>query len=242
MLRFITVIVLNLFLVIYYVIKMSVYEKSNKVDDAFRYQYARKVLKLVVKKSRVTVNVTGIEKLNQVKDGYILYSNHQGKFDALAIYEVHDRQLSVVIDEKRSHGILVTQFLRLVKAKRLEKDNFRQGINLFKEIGNEVQEGKNFLIFPEGEWHDNQNNLQEFHTGCVKFLLNAKCPIIPVCLYDTYKVFGKNSLKKIACSVHFLDPIFYEEYQNLDKIQIKDLIKERIQAKIDQIQAEKANH
>ena len=171
MLRFVSVIVLNIFLVLHFIIRMSYYEKSKKVDDNFRYNYARKILTKVIKRSRVTVNVTGLENLDKLDDGYVLYANHQGKFDALAVYRVHERQLSVVIDEKKSHGLLVTQFLKLVKAKRLEKDNFRQGISLFKEIGEEVKEGKNFLIFPEGKYEDNKNTLQEFHTGCIKFLL-----------------------------------------------------------------------
>ncbi len=235
MLRFVCVIVCNIFLVLYYVITMTHYEKSRKVNDEFRYNYARKVLSSVVKKSRVNVEVTGLEYINELDDGYVLYSNHQGKFDALAVYEVHERPLSVVIDEKRSHGILVTQFLRLVKAKRLEKDNFRQGIKLFKEIGEEVKEGKNFLIFPEGAWGENGNTLQEFHTGCIKFLLNAKCPIVPVTLWDTHKVYGENSLKKVSCSVHFLKPIFYDEYGTLNKNEIVELIKSRIQEKLDEL-------
>lgn len=235
MLRFVFVIVFNIFLVLYYVIMMTHYEKSKKVDDIFRYNYARKILSTVVKKSRVTVDVTGLENINQLNDGYVLYSNHQGRFDALAIYNVHERQLSVVIDEKRSHGILVTQFLRLVKAKRLEKDNFRQGITLFKEIGEEVQQGKNFLIFPEGKWENNKNELQEFHTGCIKFLLKAKCPIVPVTLWDTHKVYGENSLKRVTCSVHFLKPIFYDEYKMLNKNEIAELIRSRIQNKLDEL-------
>lgn len=235
MLRFVFVIVFNIFLVLYYVITMTHYEKSKKVDDTFRYNYARKILSTVVRKSRVTVDVTGLENINQLDDGYVLYSNHQGRFDALAIYNVHERQLSVVIDEKRSHGILVTQFLRLVKAKRLEKDNFRQGLTLFKEIGEEVQQGKNFLIFPEGKWENNKNQLQEFHTGCIKFLLKAKCPIVPVTLWDTHKVYGENSLKRVTCSVHFLKPIFYDEYKMLNKNEIAELIKSRIQNKLDEL-------
>ncbi len=235
MLRFICVITFNIFLVIHYIIRMNKYEKSKKVDDEFRYRYARKVLSQVVKRSRVNVEVSGLENLADIKDGYVLYSNHQGKFDALAIYYAHERQLSVVIDEKRSHGLLVTQFLKLVKAKRLEKDNFRQGISLFKEVGNETQEGRNFLIFPEGNYADNHNTLQEFHTGCIKFLLTAKCPIIPVALWDTYRVYGENSLKRVSCSVNFLKPIFFDEYKDLDKNQIADLIKTRIQTKLNEL-------
>lgn len=235
MLRFVSVIVLNIFLVLHFIIRMSYYEKSKKVDDNFRYNYARKILTKVIKRSRVTVNVTGLENLDKLDDGYVLYANHQGKFDALAVYRVHERQLSVVIDEKKSHGLLVTQFLKLVKAKRLEKDNFRQGISLFKEIGEEVKEGKNFLIFPEGKYEDNKNTLQEFHTGCIKFLLSAKCPIVPVTLWDTYKVYGENNLKKVTCSVNFLPAIYYDEYKDLNKIEIAELLKSRIQAKLDEL-------
>ena len=59
---------------------------------------------------------------------------------------------------------------------------------------------------------------------------------MPVALYDTYKVYNENSLKKTECSVTYLPPIYYEEYKDLSKREIADLVKLRIEEAIDKIE------
>ena len=73
------------------------------------------------------------------------------------------------------------------------------------------------------------------------FLHKVKCPVVPVCLYDTYKVYNVNSLKKVKCSVHYLDPIYYDEYKELGLKQISELVKERIRIKIEELDNNKGN-
>ena len=63
----------------------------------------------------------------------------------------------------------------------------------------------------------------------------AKCPIVPVCLYDTWKVYGISSLKKIYPRYEILKPISYEEYSALSRYEAAQLIKSRIQEKIDEL-------
>lgn len=236
MIRFFKIIICNLHLVIYYVFKMR---KINKVKNSNytakeKYVLAQKLVNLVTKKGKISVNVYGLENL-PTNNGYVLYPNHQGKYDALAIIRTHSEPVSVVIDKKVCNNPLLNNFLKLTDSKILDKENPKQGIRLFREIEQEVQMGNNFLIFAEGKYGDNHNNLQEFNTGCMRFLTKAKCPIIPVALFDTYKPFGVNSLKKVSCEVHYLDPIYYEEYQHLSKVEIAELIKSRIAAKLDEI-------
>lgn len=237
MLRFIYTIAGHLPTALYSIHKMRKAKKNLETLEE-KYVVGQSVIKTVIKKSRCKVNVYGLENIPQ-KSGMAVFSNHQGKFDALAIFDNFPKVLKVVIDDKASHAPIVDDFLNLIEAKRLQKDNMRQGIKLFKEVEEEVKEGINYLIFPEGEWHDNKNTLQEFKTGCMKFLYRAKCPIQPVCIYDTYKVYGINSLKKVECSVHYLKPIYFEEYENLTKQELADLVKSRIQEKLDEIESNK---
>ena len=68
----------------------------------------------------------------------------------------------------------------------------------------------------------------------MRFLKDVKCPIVPIAIYDTYKVFNVNSLKKVTCEVHYLDPIYYDEYKELSKPEIAALIKSKIQAKLEE--------
>ena len=74
------------------------------------------------------------------------------------------------------------------------------------------------------------------------FVFHTKCPIVPVTLYDTYKVYGVNSLKRVSCEVHYLKPIPYEEYHGLDKNELASLVKSKIQEKLDELNASHQNN
>ena len=126
-------------------------------------------------------------------------------------------------------------YLDLIKAKRLDKTNPHSMLKSINEVAEEVKNGFNFCIFPEGQYSDNKNNLQEFFTGGFRFLKNTKNPIIPICLYDTYKVYNINSYKKVKCEVHILKPITYEEYKDMHNKDIAELVKMKIQEKLNEI-------
>ena len=74
--------------------------------------------------------------------------------------------------------------------------------------------------------------MQDFMAGSFKCAVRAKAPIVPVAIIDSYKAFGINSLRKVRTQVHFLEPIFYEEYAGMKTTEIADLVKARIAEKI----------
>lgn len=235
LLRFYAVIIFHPIKAIYQTLKMQIASKNTKLTKQEKYDVARHTVEVVIKNSKASVQVFGLENIPE-EDGFVMYSNHQGKFDGLAIVSALKRPISTVIDDKNAHAMMMNQFVNCTNSKRLKKDDPRQGIRLFKEIEREVIEEKgNFLIFPEGLYTDNKNTLLDFNTGCMRFVYHAKCPIIPICLYDTYKVFNVNSLKKVSCQVHFLEPILYDEYKDYSKTELANIIKAKIENKIEDI-------
>lgn len=238
MLRLVLVNIMFSYVSIHYICKMIRLSKNKKHSFEYKYNYVRQCVLNVTRKSRVTVEVSGLENLPE-KNGYMLYANHQGKFDGLAIIGTHKKPFSLVIKKERSHFLLVKQMVDLLEAKVLDIHDLRGTVKLFNEIKDEVQDGKNYLVFPEGIYGDNKNNLQTFNTGCFNFVYKAKCPLVPVMLYDTYKVFNVNSFKKVTCKVKYLKPIEYEDYKDLNKREIAELVKSRIQREIDLIEESK---
>lgn len=234
MIRFYLLIILNLHLCLKFLKGLNkILKNPENYTDEMRYQYCREIVHTINKKGKINVEGFGTGNLPQ-NTGYVLYSNHQGRYDAIGVLETHEAPCRVVIKKNRGKAPLIRQFLDVLQAKKLEVGNLKGTLQLFKEVEQEIMEGKKYLIFPEGIYHKNKNTLQEFHTGCMRFLHNAKCPIVPVAIYDTYKVFNVNSLKKVHCEVHYLSPIYYEEYENLSKNEIAELIKSRIQEKINE--------
>lgn len=234
MLRFIQVIVCNLPR-IYMIPKMAYMAKhTEKYTETDCYEYARLAILRMMKSGHITTKRFGVENLPR-EGGYMMFPNHQGKYDALGIMYAHDKPCSVVIDDAKSHQILTSQFIDLVKGKRMVKDDLRQSIGIIKELAEDSRNGRKFIIFPEGGYSNNHNTLGEFKAGCFKSAVKAKVPIIPVALIDSYKVFEEWTLKRVETQVHFLKAIPFEEYREMTTVEIAELVKERINNKISEV-------
>lgn len=235
MFRFFYVIILNLWRA-FYVIPTMRYRANRPARYTLqeRYDYAKWVVHRMQRTGKVTTRAYGLENLPE-KNGYVMYSNHQGKYDALGIVDMHERPLSIVMDEARSHVMLTAQFLDLLESKRLVLDDMRQGLKIMKEITRELKEDhKNFLIFPEGGYTDNHNMVCEFKGGSFKCAQKAKAPIVPVAIINSWKVFGEKGLAlgAVETEVHFLSPLYYDEYKDMNTNQIASTVKNRIQQTI----------
>lgn len=233
MLRFFYVILLNCWKGPY-IIPMMRYRANRPARYTLeeRYAYAKWVVHQMQHTGRITTKAYGLENLPE-KNGYVLYSNHQGKYDALGIVDMHERPCSIVMDEARSHVMLTAQFLDLLESKRLVLDDMRQGLKIMKEITREIKEDhKNFLIFPEGGYTNNHNMVCEFKGGSFKCAQKAKAPIVPVAIINSWKAFEGSGLKPVETQVHFLPPLYYKEYEKMSTTEIAAIVQNRIQQKI----------
>ena len=234
MLRFIYVIIMNLFRAPYIIPKMRrESEHPERYTEEERYNLVKYVIRLMKVSGKIHTKSFGTENL-PAEGGYIMYPNHQGKYDALGIIYTHRSPCSIVMDKAKSNTILVKEFIDLIQGKRLEKDNVRQAITIINEVANDVKNGKRYILFPEGGYEfNNKNTVAEFKAGSFKSAIKAKAPIVPVALIDSYKVFNSFYFGKITTQVHYLKPILYEEYRNMKTHEIALLVKERIQQVID---------
>lgn len=184
-----------------------------------------------IKGGRIRIKVTGLENL-PAEDGFIFYPNHQGLFDVLSIIDVIDRPFSVVAKKELKGIPFLKQIFACMGALYMDRDDVRQSMEVIIEASKRVKEGKNFLIFPEGTRSRNKNELLEFKAGSFKCATKAKCPIVPVALLDTYKVMDTNSIKPVDVQVHFLEPLYYDDYKTMKTPEIAQLVHDRIQKTI----------
>ena len=234
MLRFIVVIIKNI-LHIYMVPRME-YMAAHKERYSLeqRYRYALLAIKRMKRAGRIYTKGYGTENLPK-EGGYIMFPNHQGKYDALGIIWTHKKPCSVVIDDAKSHTFLVSQFIDLIEGKRLKKDDIRQSVKIIMECAKEAAQGKRFIIFPEGGYDHNRNKVQAFKPGAFKSAIKAKVPIVPVALVDSFKPFELWGLRSVVTQVHYLEPLYYEEYKDKQSWEIAQIVTERIQNKICQV-------
>ena len=200
-----------------------------------RYKLVRHIAKVIAKTSRVKTTIYGIDNLPS-EGGYVMFPNHQGKYDVVAVVVGHSKPCSLVMDYERSNLYFVNEIMHLLEGKRLKRDDVRQAMKVIMETASETKEGQRYILFPEGGYdRSKKNSLYDFKPGSFKASLLSKTPIVPVVLYDTYKVFNRNSIRKAYNEVHYLEPIPYEEFKDLKTVEIADLVKERIRLKLDEL-------
>ena len=107
---------------------------------------------------------------------------------------------------------------------------------IINEVVEEVKNGGKYILFPEGSYDNHKkNSLIEFKSGCFKICLKSKVPIVPVVLIDSYKPYNSWYIGKIKTQVYYLEPIFFDEYKDLNTHEIAELVKNRIDTKIKSI-------
>lgn len=201
------------------------------------YAYLKWITGELLRTGHIRVESYGSEHLPE-QDGYLMCPNHQGKLDAFAIIAAHELPCTAVMDEAKSYTPFIREIIDMMRGKRLELNNPRKAVGVIKAITEEVAAGRRYILFPEsGYTPDKKNSLIDFKAGCFKIALNSKKPVIPVALVDTYKAFNSWQIKPVSAQVHFLSPIYYEEYKDLNTTQLAALVQSRIQDKLNEILA-----
>lgn len=193
-----------------------------------RYSYMRKVVKKVNKTGRVEIEVHGSQKIPE-EEGFILFPNHQGLFDVLALIESLSHPFGIVVKKEVSNIILVKQVRELLRGISIDRSDVRSSMKVIAKMTEEVKAGRNYIIFAEGTRSRNGNHILDFKAGSFKSAVNAGCPIIPVALIDSFKPFDVNSIRREKVQVHYLEPIRKDQYMGLKTVEIADLVRNQIQ-------------
>ncbi len=207
-----------------------------KHPEKFTDEQHNKMFKYIVKRANIGGNVTikefGLENVPK-ENGFMFFPNHQGMYDMLAVLHVFPRPVSCVYKIELKDVPFLKQIASCMKAFFLDRDDVRQSMRVIMSVADEVKKGRNYLIFPEGTRSKNGNNVGEFKGGSFKAATKTKCPIVPVALIDSFKPFDTNSIKPVTVQVHFLEPLYYEEYKEMKTTEIAEEVRRRIVETID---------
>lgn len=210
---------------------------KDRHTEQERYDYLRKLIKKINLAGRVTVVGAGTENIPE-ENGFILFPNHQGMFDMLALIDTCPNPISVVIKKEAAGVILVKQVIELLHGIPIDRSDIRASMAVIGQMTEEVKSGRNYVIFAEGTRSKNGNQIQEFKGGTFKSAVNANCPIVPVALIDSFRPFDSSSIKKETVQVHYLAPITPDQYAGKKTREIASLVHDRIQEKIKAVTGE----
>ena len=212
--------------------KLCNYAKNtDKYPEAERWAHIQYILNRAISGGNVNLILTGLENI-PAEGGYMMYANHQGMFDVLAIAATCPVPMGAVLKKELYNIPFLHQISLCTKSFSMDREDVRQSLTVIQSVTEEVKNGRNYLIFPEGTRSKLGNEMLEFHGGSFRCATKSKCPVIPVALIDSYKVLDEKGSKPVSMQLHYLPPIPYEEYQNMKPAELAALVKERIGDKI----------
>ena len=204
----------------------------GKYPEDERFEHIRYIMNLAVNSGNLDLEVHGLEYV-PAENGFLMYGNHQGLFDVVALAATCPTCLAAVLKKELVDIPFIKQVVACTKSFAMDREDVRQSLTVIQNVTKEVQGGRNYVIFPEGTRSKKGNVMGEFHGGSFRAALKAKCPVVPFVVIDSFKVLDQKGSKPVSVQLHYLKPIEYEEYRDLKTTELAALVKGRIQEVID---------
>ena len=218
--------------------KLCHYAKhTDEYPEQEKFAHIRSVMHLAIHAGNVEVKVTGLENIPK-ENGYLLYGNHQGMFDVVALAATYPGALGCVFKKELANVPLLKQVIACTKSFAMDRKDARQAMTVIRAVTEEVKAGRRYVIFPEGTRSRSGNKMRPFHAGSFRCALKAKCPIVPIAFVDCFKVLDQKGSHPLTVQIHYLEPIPYEEYADLKTTELAALVQQRIAEKITQCTGE----
>ena len=206
---------------------------TDTVPEIERWRHIQFILKKAIKGGNVDLTLTGLENI-PTDEPFMMYANHQGMFDVLAIAATCDAPLGAVLKKELYDVPFLHQIALCTRSYAMDREDVRQSLTVIQNVTEEVKNGRNYLIFPEGTRSKLGNQMLEFHGGTFRSATKSKCTIVPIALVDCFKVLDQKGSAPLTVQIHYLKPIPYEEYAGMKPAEVAALVKQRIQEKIDE--------
>ena len=208
--------------------KLCHYAKhTEKYPEEEKWKHIQYIMGLAANSGNVDLQIHGKENI-PTDGGFMLYGNHQGLFDVVAIAASCDMPLSIVYKKELKQVPLLKQIYACTNSFAMDREDVRQSLTVIQAVTAEVKKGRNYVIFPEGTRSRKGNVMGEFHGGSFRAAMKAKCPIVPMAFIDSFKVLDQKGSDWVTVQLHYLKPISYEEYKDLKTVELAELVKSRI--------------
>lgn len=212
--------------------KLCHYAKhTDEYPEEVKYKHIQYILHLACSSGNIDMQIYGEENIPE-QNGFMMFANHQGLFDILALCATCDRPWAAILKKELYEIPFLKQMVDCTKSFPMDRDDIRQSMQVIQATIKEVKSGRNYLIFPEGTRSKKGNEMLEFHSGSFKCATKAQCPILPVAFIDCFKVLDQKGCKPVSIQIHYLEPIQYEEYKDMNTVELAKMVHDRIEAVI----------
>ena len=212
--------------------KLCRYAKNpDRFPEQARWDHIRYIMQRAIAAGNIDLQVEGVENLRHA-GGFMLYGNHQGLFDVVAIAASCPPPLGCVYKKEIRSVPLLKQIYACTKSFAMDREDARQALQVIQAVTEEVKSGRNYLIFPEGTRSKLGNRMLPFHAGSFRCAVKANCPVVPFVFVDSFRVLDEKGCQNLTVKLRYLTPILPAEFAGMKPAQLADLVKSRIEAEL----------
>ncbi len=204
--------------------------KNTDTLDMIDHKFGNSLLRLAQRLLRLKVIVTGKE--NIPKGKFIFVGNHQENYDIIALKPIFkNHPLCFIAKEPLFQSPFLGPWMSIIGnipigrvANRSAAESIINGIKRYKH-------GHSVGIFPEGK-RSFANEMIEFKPGAFKLAIKPKADILIGTLYNLDKIFDTFPYKKHKAYIHIHPVLKYEDYKDLNSIELSNKVKAIIQEQL----------
>jgi 1-acyl-sn-glycerol-3-phosphate acyltransferase len=174
---------------------------SQEIFDERLMSWSERILRC----ADVRLNVEG-HSLPNDGETFVVMSNHQSYYDIPVMYQTLRRRLRMVAKTELFRVPIWNRAMRVSGMIELNRTNRRAAVESLKRAGEQIRNGTNVWIAPEGT-RSRTGVLGPFKTGGFHMALEARVRILPVTIDGSGEVMSANTLlmtpgRTIRVAVH----------------------------------------
>lgn len=210
--------------------KLESLVNQGKNDEAekFVYDSVKDWAQFIMDKAGVELKIEGKE--NMPETACLFVANHQGALDIPVMLASIDRTVGFVAKKEMTKFKFLTYWCRHIHCVFMDRQNVREAMKSIEEGANNLKNGHDMLIFPEGT-RSKGPELGEFKKGSMKLGTKAGVPIVPVAIEGTYKAREANDgwkFRPAVVRVAFGKPVIPSELSREEQKELAEIMKTKI--------------
>ena len=213
-------------LLVVYIIRIF----NKKLSGEIAQYFIRGVLGVVLATTGSKVELRGLE--NIPDEAVLFVGNHRSDFDIVIAYAKTPKRLGFVAKDEMSKIPLLAQWMKLLDCTFLDRKDVKKGMKSILQGIENIKEGTSMWIFPEGTRYSDiaADEVMEFKEGSFRMAQKAKCPVVPVAIYASDRIFEaqKPMIKPARIVMEFCKPIKIDELDITQQKRLGVLSREEI--------------
>ncbi|MGM9987438.1 MAG: lysophospholipid acyltransferase family protein [Bacillaceae bacterium] len=184
--------------------------------------------KTIMEAAGATVEVKGIE--NLPKDQNVLFvGNHQSNFDIPLLLGYLPRMIGFISKMEVKKIPIARTWMREMYCVFMDRSDRRQSLKAIKEGIENLKNGYNMVIFPEGT-RSKGGPVDEFKAGSLTLATKSGVPIVPIAINGTYKLLeaNNNRVKPAHVTLTILKPIYLNPEEKVDGKVLAEQVRQQI--------------